>query len=277
MTQLHEDFVVEFDQKCLDCGGQVYANEDGTEGQCRECGELYDLTEDDDTTEEVETPAEETIEAEFIVDMEDDDDEDDDDLDLEVPDEEEEPAEEAEETPEAEAASVAEPVVEEAEAEEADQEEDSEDGEDDPEPEDAQGNAAEADGEAPEVLETEPELQDEEVEPTVYARPASPEIDAIVGLTQRIDVLEKAFLASPGKSVSAGGNVFRKGTREHAIMGALLSGEHTLEEIAGIIPRGRGKAPTEKTIKTWVMQMDNLAAYEIEEGDGTFQLVEREN
>jgi len=71
-------------------------------------------------------------------------------------------------------------------------------------------------------------------------------------------------------------NIFMDGTREFVIMDALLDGPKTLEELKEVIPRNRGKAPADKTVAGWVMELDRYRKFRVgKDEEGKYVIEER--
>jgi len=70
-------------------------------------------------------------------------------------------------------------------------------------------------------------------------------------------------------------NPFLDGTRESQLMETLLTGPQNLEDIKKALPKTRGKPPTAKTIKSWVMALDNLRDWKVIEEDDKFSVERR--
>jgi len=70
-------------------------------------------------------------------------------------------------------------------------------------------------------------------------------------------------------------NPFLDGTRENQLMETLLTGPQKLEDIKKALPKTRGKPPTAKTIKSWVMALDNLRDWKVIEEDDKFSIERR--
>lgn len=62
-------------------------------------------------------------------------------------------------------------------------------------------------------------------------------------------------------------NIFMENTREHKIMEALLEGPKKLDEIKEVIPRNRGKAPADKTVRGWILDLDKYKKFRVFEDD----------
>lgn len=73
------------------------------------------------------------------------------------------------------------------------------------------------------------------------------------------------------------GNPYLEGSRENLMMEFLLTGPHALDEIRGSLPKQRGKPPTDKTLKSWVMAFDNLKDYKVIVDGDLFSIERRTN